>query len=177
MLGRKEADGRAAPPPRAATEEKLTRLLDATEEIMLRRGLRRGELPQRRRAGRDPGRRCVHYYFPTIDDLFVAVLRRRVGAQRRADDAALASAQPFRAWWDLASDPRGTALLLELLAAANHRPALRAEVGEVARGRCARCRCRRCRRSCAEYGLDPDDFPPALHRGDDAGAGVRAGRR
>ena len=41
--------------------------------------------------------------------------------------------EPLRAWWAIASDPRGTALFIELLAAANHRPALKAEVGAIAR--------------------------------------------
>ena len=72
----------------------------------------------------------VHYYFPTLDDLFVAVLRRRAGRNVERMAEALASPEPLRAWWKLASDPRGTALFIELLAAANHRPALKAEVGE-----------------------------------------------
>ena len=74
----------------------------------------------------------VHYYFPTIDDLFVAVLRRPAGRNVERMAEALASPEPLRAWWELASDPRGTAMFVELLAAANHRPALKAEVGEIA---------------------------------------------
>ena len=64
----------------------------------------------------------VHYYFPTLDDLFVAVLLRRAGRNVERMAEALASPEPLRAWWELASDPRGTALFVELLAAANHRP-------------------------------------------------------
>jgi len=146
--------------PRAATEEKRTRLLDATEEIMLRDGY---AAVSSRSVAAAVGIQAplVHYYFPTIDDLFVAVLQRRSGrvVDRMAD--ALASPEPLQAWWDLASDPRGTALFVELMAAANHRPALKAEVGEVAR-QVRAMQMDRLKTLLDEYGLDPDLYPPAL---------------
>jgi hypothetical protein len=67
----------------------------------------------------------------------------------------------LRSWWELASDPRGTALFVELMAAANHRPALKAEVGEVAR-EVRRMQMKELESLLPEYGLDADDFPPAL---------------
>src|SRR5437660_181308 len=113
---------------RAAAAEKISRLLDATEEIMLREGY--AAVSSRTVASKvDIQASLVHYYFPTIDDLFVAVLRRRSEPNVERMAMALASDQPLTAWWRLASDPRGTALFVELLAAANHRPALRTEVG------------------------------------------------
>ena len=146
--------------PRAATEEKRTRLLDATEEIMLRDGY---AAVSSRSVAAAVGIQAplVHYYFPTIDDLFVAVLQRRSGrvVDRMAD--ALASPEPLQAWWDLASDPRGTALFVELMAAANHRPALKAEVGAVAR-QVRAMQMDRLKTLLDEYGLDPDLYPPAL---------------
>ncbi|MBL7488668.1 TetR/AcrR family transcriptional regulator [Frankia sp. AgB1.9] len=145
---------------RAATEEKVTRVLDAAEEIMLREGY--AAVTSRNVAER-VGLKAplLHYYFPTIDDLFVALLRRRSERNVERMEAALASRRPLQAWWDLASDPRGTALLLEFLAAANHRPALRAEVGEVARV-VRQMQMAVLDKIQAEYGLDPDEFPPAL---------------
>lgn len=103
----------------------------------------------------------VHYYFPTLDDLFVEVLQRRAGrnVERMAD--ALASPEPLRAWWQLASDPRGTALFVELLAAANHRPALKAEVGGIAR-EVRRMQMDALNTLLDEYGLDAELFPPPL---------------
>jgi AcrR family transcriptional regulator len=146
--------------PRAATEEKRKRLLDATEEIMLKDGY---AAVSSRSVAAAVGINAplVHYYFPTIDDLFVAVLRRRAGrnVERMAD--ALASPRPLQAWWELASDPRGTALFVELMAAANHRPALEAEVGAVAH-RVRTMQIERLATLLDEYGLDPDTFPPAL---------------
>ena len=146
--------------PRAATEEKKQRLLDATEEIMLEDGY---AAVSSRRVAAAVGINAplLHYYFPTIDDLFVAVLHRRSGriVERMAE--ALASDEPLRAWWELASDPRGTALMVEMLAAANHRPVLKAEVGEIARDVRA-MQVERLESLLAEYGVDRDEFPPVL---------------
>jgi AcrR family transcriptional regulator len=146
--------------PRAATEEKRRRILDATEEIMLEEGY---AAVSSRSVAAAVGITAplVHYHFPTIDDLFVAVLQRRAGHNVDRMAAALASPEPLRAWWELASDPRGTALFVELMAAANHRPALKIEVGAVAR-RFRAMQLERLATLLDEYWLDADDFPPAL---------------
>jgi len=145
---------------RAATEEKRTRMLDAAEEIMLREGY--AAMTSRNVAARVGIQApLLHYYFPTIDDLFVAVLRRRSERNVERMRAALASPQPLRAWWELASDPRGAVLFVEFLAAVNHRPVLKAEVGEVAR-EVRRMQMAVLQEILPEYGLDPDEFPPAL---------------
>ena len=146
--------------PRAATAEKRNRLLDAAEEIMLKDGY---AAVTSRRVATEVGITAplVHYYFPTIDDLFVAVLQRRAWRNVARMAQALAAPEPLRVWWELASDPRGTALFVELLAAANHRPALKAEVGAVAR-EIRRMQMERLDTLLPEYGLDPDEFPPAL---------------
>ncbi len=145
---------------RASTEAKRDRILDATEEVILEGGY--AAVSSRAVAGR-VGMQAphLHYYFPTIDDLFVAVLRRRSrGAVERMTEA-LASAEPLRAWWRLASDQRGTALFVELLAAANHRPALRAEIGTMAKEVRA-IQMERMAVLLGEYGLDPEVFTPVL---------------
>jgi AcrR family transcriptional regulator len=145
---------------RAATEEKLTRVLDAAEEIMLREG--HAAVTSRNVAARAGIQApLLHYYFPTIDDLFVAVVRRRAGRYVERMTAALASPQPLLAWWDLASDPRGTVLFVELLAAVNHRPVLKAEVGEVAR-QVRRMQMAVLDEILPDYGVDRHEFPPAL---------------
>jgi AcrR family transcriptional regulator len=145
---------------RAATEEKLQRLLDATEEIMLREGY---AAVSSRSVAAAVGIQAslVHYYFPTIDDLFVSVLQRRAEPNVERMGEAMTAPEPLRAWWHLASDPRGTALFVELLAAANHRPALRAEVGKVAQ-RIRHMQVERLTTLIGEYGLDVREFPPAL---------------
>ncbi len=146
--------------PRAATAEKRERLLDATEEIMLEDGY--AAVSSRSVANRvGINAPLVHYYFPTIDDLFIAVLHRRAEHNVARMAAALDSAEPLRAWWRLASDPRGTALFVELLAAANHRPALKQEVGGFARD-VRRMQMARLDSLLDEYGIDAEQVPPSL---------------
>ena len=149
------AEGRR---PRAATEEKRKRILDATEEIMLKEGY---AAVSSRSVAAAVGIQAplVHYYFATIDDLFVAVLQRRAGRNVERMAEALTSEEPLRAWWKLASDPRGTAMFVELLAAANHRPALKAEVGDIAR-EVRRMQTDALDTLLGEYGIDADLFPP-----------------
>ena len=103
----------------------------------------------------------VHYYFPTLDDLFIAVLHRRSGRNVERMAEALASPEPLKAWWALASDPRGTSLFVELLAAANHRASLKVELGVIAR-EVRHMQMAVLDTLLAEYGIDKDDFPPPL---------------
>jgi AcrR family transcriptional regulator len=72
----------------------------------------------------------VHYYFPTLDQLFIAVLT--AGSQRILDytRSASRSDQPLRSVWEYTSSPSGTAMLLEFMAIANHRPAVREAIGQ-----------------------------------------------
>lgn len=143
--------------PRAATAEKRARLLDATEQIMLRDGY---AAVTSRRVEAEAGLK-LHYHFGTLDELFVAVFRRRAERNVERMAAALASPEPLRAWWELASDPRGTALLVELTAAANHRDALQDEVAKLARD-VRLMQMTALEAILADYGIDADEFPPAL---------------
>ncbi len=103
----------------------------------------------------------LHYHFGTIDDLFIAVVRRHGerSVARLAD--ALASPEPLRAWWQLVSDRRGNALLVELTAAANHRPALQAETASFAR-QVRRMQLEALDALLDDYDIDREQFPPAL---------------
>jgi AcrR family transcriptional regulator len=150
----------AARRPRAATEEKRRRILDATEELILEEGY---AAVSSRRVAAAVGIQAplLHYHFPSIDALFVAVLERRAGRNVERMAEALASDEPLRAWWALASDPRGTALLVELLAAANHRPALKARVGVIAR-EVRSMQVEALDDLLPEYGIDAATFPPTL---------------
>lgn len=146
--------------PRAATLEKREKLLDATEKIMLREGYA-GVTSRNVAAEVGINPPLVHYYFATLDDLFVAVLRRRAETNVERMRAALESEEPLREWWNIASDPRGSALFVELIAAANHRSALQAEVGEFAR-QVRAMQMEHLEELIPQYGLDPDDFPAPL---------------
>jgi AcrR family transcriptional regulator len=146
--------------PRPSTTEKRHRLLDATEEIMLEDGY--AAVSSRSVAARvGINAPLLHYYFPTLDDLFIAVLERRAAPNADRLAAALDSDEPLLTWWKLASDRRGAALMVELLAAANHRPLLKAEVGQVAH-RVRKVQVERLATLLDEYGLDRTELPPVL---------------
>lgn len=143
--------------PRAATAEKRVRILDAAEQIMLEDGY---AAVTSRRVEAEAGIK-LHYHFGSLDDLFVAVFRRRAERSVERLREALSSDEPLRAWWAIASDPRGTALLVELTAAANHRAPLQAEVAELARD-ARRMETEALGAILDDYGIDTEELPPAL---------------
>jgi AcrR family transcriptional regulator len=103
----------------------------------------------------------VHYHLGTIDDLFIAVVRRRGEANLALMTDALASPEPLRAWWRLASDRRGSRFLVEITAAANHRPAIQVEVAAFAR-EIRSLQLDALEKVLDEYGIDRAVFPPSL---------------
>ena len=106
-------------------------LLDATEQLMLEDGY--AAVSSRRvasEAGLKP--QLVHYYFRTMDDLFLEVLGRRAEQNLERYGRALASDRPLRALWALTTDARGAALTMEFAALANHRKAIRTEIARYA---------------------------------------------
>jgi AcrR family transcriptional regulator len=114
---------------RLGTETSKTRaaLLDGAEKLMLEEGY--AAVSSRRvasMAGLKP--QLVHYYFRTMDDLFLALFQRRAEQGLDRQRHALASPQPLWSLWDLSRDPRGTALTMEFVALANHRKAIRVEI-------------------------------------------------
>lgn len=137
--------------------EKRARILDAAERIMLADGY---AAVTSRRVEAEAGIK-LHYHFGSLDDLFVAVFRRRAERSVERLRDALTSDEPLRAWWAIASDPRGTALLVELTAAANHRAPLQAEVAELARD-ARRLETETLGTILDGYGIDRDEFPPVL---------------
>ncbi len=82
------------------------------------------------RAGLKP--QLVHYYFRTMDDLFLAVYRRSAEHNLERYAAALASARSLQELWKLVIDPGGTAFVMEFVALANHRKAIRTEIARHA---------------------------------------------
>jgi AcrR family transcriptional regulator len=146
---------------RIGAEDSTTRiaLLDAAQQLMLEEGYAavtsRGVAAK---AGLKP--QLVHYYFRTMDDLFLALFRR--GAEQNFERLArdLAGPQPLRALWAFSSDPAGTTLQMEFSALANHRKAIRAEVTAYAE-RFRRLQIDALAGALDGYGIDPEAFPPA----------------
>jgi len=116
---------------RLGTETAKTRiaLLDAAETLMRESGY--AAVTSRRlaaQAGCKP--QLVHYYFRTMDDLFIALFRRIAEAIFARQAEALATPRPLSLLWDLTADPSDVVLHHEFIALANHRKPLRAEIAE-----------------------------------------------
>lgn len=116
---------------RIGAENSATRalVLAATEHLIREEGY--AAVSTRRvaaRAGLKPS--LVHYYFPTTDDLLLALFRQGADQSDEMVEDALAADDPLRALWDFFTDPSRTALALEFMALANHRKALRAQMAE-----------------------------------------------
>jgi len=147
-------------PRRIGAEDSATRaaLLDAALQLMLEEGY--AAVTSRRvaaKAGLKP--QLVHYYFRTMDDLFLALVRRGAALNLERQERALASPQPLRALWELSTDVGGTTLTMELAALGNHRKTIRAEL--AAYGEEFRRRQREALAAVFErYGLDGAELPP-----------------
>ena len=139
--------------------ETRTGLLDAAEQMMLDEGY--AAVTSRRvadRAGVNSG--LVYYYFGTMDELFLAVFRRRAEWMLERQAEALASDQPLWALWTVTHDQANTALNLEFLALGNHRKAIMTEVANYSR-RFRRQQLDALSGVLEGYGLDPQEWPPA----------------
>jgi AcrR family transcriptional regulator len=147
---------------RLGTETSETRagLLDATEQLMLDSGY---AAVSSRRVAAVAGVRpaLVHYYFRTMDDLFLATFRRRAEEAFAHQQRALRSPQPLWALWEVSRDPRGSVLTMEFAALANHRPAIRAEITAAAE-RIRSQQVEVLREVLAGHSVTVDDCPPVV---------------
>src|SRR5271165_3072296 len=106
-------------------------LLDAAEQLMLEEGY--AAVTSRRVAEKAELKpQLVHYYFRTMDDLFLAAFRRRAEEGLEAQAQVLQARQPLWALWRFSIDPAATAITMEFIALANHRKALKAEIAYYA---------------------------------------------
>ena len=120
-------------PRRIGAEDSNTRaqLLDAAEQLLLEEGY--AAVTSRRvaaAAGLKP--QLVHYYFRTMDDLFLAVFRRRADEGFALFARALDGQPSLRTIWNSLSVGPGARFNLEFVALANHRKAIRAEIASYA---------------------------------------------
>jgi AcrR family transcriptional regulator len=135
-------------------------LLDAAEQLMLEEGY--AAVTSRRvaeKAALKP--QLVHYYFRTMDDLFLAAFRRRAEEGLEAQAQVLQARQPLWALWRFSIDPAATAITMEFIALANHRKALKAEIAYYAE------RFREEQRKALSmvldrYRIDPVEVPPLV---------------
>lgn len=102
-------------------------ILDAAKQVMLDEGY--AAVGARRVAeAASVSVTLVYYYFPTTDDLFIALYRHVTGAEPARLEQALTSDDPLAALWKDQTDPVRAALGVEFLALANHRKVIRSEI-------------------------------------------------
>jgi AcrR family transcriptional regulator len=115
----------------ASDSKTRAQLVDAAEALLLEEGY--AAVTSRRvaaKAGLKP--QLVHYYFRTMDDLYLEVLRRQADHNLAQFEQAIAADGSLRNLWRLNADPRGAAFTVEFVALANHRKAIRAEIARYA---------------------------------------------
>jgi AcrR family transcriptional regulator len=112
-------------PKRVRRDPATTRalILDATERIMVDEGY--AAVSSRRVAQElQLNGATIHYYYPTTDDLFIALHQRMRERRAHAFEDVLRSEQGLRALWDFHASDSHSALGVEFLALANHRKAI-----------------------------------------------------
>lgn len=146
---------------RMGTESSKTRaqLLDAAEALMRSAGY--AAVTTRRlaaHAGLKP--QLVHYYFRTMDHLFVDLFNRMAGQYLIRQRELLSAPNPLQELWNVSLDHDHGVLTMEFVALANHRKMLRtaiAEFGEQAR----RMQSEIIARILRDKGIDTEKWPPA----------------
>jgi TetR/AcrR family transcriptional regulator len=134
-------------------------LVEAADSILIEEGAH--AISARRvadRAGLKP--QLVHYYFKTMDDLLIAVFRRAQEDYLQRHEHALGGERPLDAIWKMNNEPEGTRRMMEFIALAGRRDAVRAVILESA-ARFRKLQIAAIERVLKERGADRAEFPPA----------------
>lgn len=135
-----------------------TRLMEATAQIMREEGY--AAATSRRVAERAGVRSAlVYYYFPTMDDLFLEVLRAGSEVSLARMRQAITAEEPLRVLWSINADSRWSSLYTEFMALANHRKAISAELKSYAQ-RVRDIETAATTVALRAHGVDLDEFPP-----------------
>lgn len=135
-----------------------TAILDAAEAIMRDEGY--AAVSSRKVAARAGLKsKLVHYYFRTMDELFLALLHRVEQRHYEELGKAIACAEPLAALWQLSTGPSMPRLHKEFVALATHHDQLRFEIARSAQ------RTRNIYAAAAEKaldaaGIDTQAYPP-----------------
>lgn len=116
----------------AETSKTRDALLDCVEKMMLEEGY--ASVTYRAlaaKAGVTPS--LVQYYFPSLDDIFLAAIQRY--SERNlavlAEALEARSADPLHALWDFSWEEATGALITEFMALGNHRKSIQSAIADV----------------------------------------------
>lgn len=163
---RDDADGRqtvaAQPKPkkRIRRDPETTRklILDTTEKVMVEEGY--AAVSSRRVAQElELNAATVHYYYPTTDDLFIALHKRMTDRQLEELERVLSSEHPLEAFWRYQSTGIQTALGVEFLALSSHRKAIRDKLAGST-GKARDTQARLLEKATGWFSAAPDDLTP-----------------
>ncbi len=147
-------------PKRIRRDPETTRtlILDATERLMVDEGY---AAVTSRRVAQELGINgaTVHYYYPTTDDLFIALHKRMTERQLAEFEQVMAAEDPLAALWTFQSGWAQSALGVEFLALANHRKSIRdvlADTTDEARD----AQTQALARVSSQSVIDPEILPP-----------------
>ena len=135
-------------------------ILDAAEALMVEEGY---AAVTSRRIGERAGQRSklVHYYFATMDELFVALYERAERQYLERHRQAVNSASPLRALWELSVHPQRTRLSQEFIALSQHRESIRRITTRVLE-RMHTINTQFISTYLRESGIDPEEYPPIV---------------
>jgi AcrR family transcriptional regulator len=137
-----------------------SRLLDAAEQLMLHEGY--AAVTSRRvaaEAGVKP--QLVHYYFRSMDDLFLEVYRRRAETGIERFTLAMEVHRSLRTVWRFGADLGGATLNIEFVALGNHRKVVREEIARYAE-RFRELQLDAIAAILDDHGISPDACPPIV---------------
>jgi AcrR family transcriptional regulator len=113
---------------RTVKNNSRSKLVKAAEDLMRQSGYAAVTSRQvAAKAGLKP--QLVHYYFRTMDDLFLEIYRQLATGLFDRQRRILSADKPLKEMWKLTADARGV-LLNEFIALANHRKIIRKEIAE-----------------------------------------------
>jgi AcrR family transcriptional regulator len=133
-------------------------ILDATERIMRSEGY---AAVTSRLVAKQAGLKShlLHYYYRTMDQLFVAVWVRYEERFFERQASVLGSSRPLKALWAMSTDSADASLRQEFIALANHRKPIRALIARSAR-RNRKIQASAIKRYFERHGVNSVDLPP-----------------
>lgn len=135
-----------------------TLILDAAESIMVVDGY--SAVTSRRVAAKvGLNGATIHYYYPTTDDLFLALHKRMTDRQVGELESVLAAPDTLAALWTYLCSGTHSALGIEFIALANHRKPLHAVLAERAE-KARELQAKALERVAGDLAVDPTILPP-----------------
>lgn len=142
------------------TSETRAAILDTVERLMSAQGYAsvtyRGLAAA---AGVTAG--LIQYYFPTLDDIFGAAIRRRAEQhlERLVNALAQRPDEPLHVLWEMSREEASAVLMTEFLALANHRKSIQAIIADVSeKARQVQVEALRAARIGESQGLKPEEL-------------------